>query len=47
MEEQKVHKRLTLELRITSDFQMALSFLQKPWRDGERVIREKFIAGEE
>lgn len=42
-----MHKRLTLELRVTSDLQMALSFLQKPWRDRERVIREKFAVGEE
>lgn len=42
-----MHKRLTLELRATSNLQMASSLLQKPWRDRERVIREKFIVGEE
>lgn len=42
-----MHKRLALELRLTSDSQMALSFLQKPWRDRERAISEMFIVGEE
>lgn len=38
---------MALELRVTSDLQRALSFLQKPWKDRERVIREEFIGGEE